>query len=108
MVEFDFMLSGCPIFPGAALGTAAASLDAATIPNPNFFLDAMLSPPYSSMPHRSCWPYPTVLCFFASQVGVVDVPLGTNFGSSICVNLSPVQTQSCAAKLVFWDRTFVR
>jgi hypothetical protein len=33
-------------------------------------------------------------CSSASQVGVVDVPLVTDFGSSISVNLSPVQTRS--------------
>jgi hypothetical protein len=29
-----------------------------------------------------------------AEVGVVDVPLSTDFGSSISVNLSPVQTQT--------------
>jgi hypothetical protein len=54
---------------------------------------------------------PAAWCSSASQVGVVDVaevgvvdvPLSTDFGSSISVN-----NQTWAAKLVFWDRTFVR
>jgi hypothetical protein len=39
---------------------------------------------------------PAVRCSSASQVSAVDVPLGTDFGSSISVNLSLDQTRTCS------------
>jgi hypothetical protein len=82
----------------SSLGATATGLSlnvtTAAFPNPDFFLDVALSPPSSSTPHHSHRPCPAALCSSASQVLTVDVPLSTNFGSSISINLSLIQTQT--------------
>jgi hypothetical protein len=60
-----------------------------------------------------CWPWLgtwvpccTVFLFFSGWCW--GCSLDTDFGSSISVNLLSVQTWAWAAKLVFWDKTFIR